>query len=235
MLVAGDAAHIHSPAGGQGMNTGIHDAFNLGWKLALVADANGAPELLDSYQAERVPIAEGVLALTHRLVRTFTMPSRRKRWLRDRALPVAMAIPGTERRYINRVAQMSHNYKGGPLSAPNPGPRGAPVDSGERLPDVAGLERDGRAVRPLDLLCSGAHTLLLMTGRHAVHARGRGLVSRFARWDGIVQIVTVNAGSGRVAPGEVSDPDLMPTADTVPCAADSCSCAPTDTSRVRPR
>ena len=64
MFLAGDAAHIHSPAGGQGMNTGIQDAHNLGWKLAAVA--NGAsPALLDSYEAERRPVAAGVLALSN--------------------------------------------------------------------------------------------------------------------------------------------------------------------------
>jgi len=152
VLVAGDAAHVHSPAGGQGMNTGIHDAFNLGWKLAMVAQGQSSPDLLDSYQAERVPIAEGVLALTHGLVKTFTMTSPRKRWLRDHLLPAAMAIPAAERGYINRLSQVSHNYKGGPLSSRNHWPRPARVASGERLPDVAGLELDGKPVRPLDLL-----------------------------------------------------------------------------------
>jgi 2-polyprenyl-6-methoxyphenol hydroxylase-like FAD-dependent oxidoreductase len=208
VLVAGDAAHIHSPAGGQGMNTGIHDAFNLGWKLALVTHGKSCPELLDSYQAERVPIAEGVLALTHRLVQTFTMPSRRKRWLRDRVLPAALAIPGAERRFINRMAQVSHNYEGGPMSARNPPLRASPVTSGERLPDVAGLERDGNPIRPLDLLGSGAHSLLVMTGRHGDRGRARSLVARFTRWGGIVHTITINAGSGRAAPAEISDPGL---------------------------
>src|SRR5207249_1037310 len=61
VLLAGDAAHVHSPAGGQGMNAGIQDAYNLGWKLAHVVQ--GAPDsLLETYQAERLPIAQAVLA-----------------------------------------------------------------------------------------------------------------------------------------------------------------------------
>jgi len=208
VLVAGDAAHIHSPAGGQGMNTGLHDSFNLGWKLAMVAQGQSCPDLLDSYQAERVPIAEGVLALTHGLVRTFTMTSPRKRWLRDRLLPAAMAIPAAERGYINRLAQVSHNYKDGPLSSRNLRLRPAQIASGKRLPDIDGLELDGEPVRPLDLLCSTGHTLLVMTGRGAGSATARHAVARLARWDGIVRTIMVDGGDERCAPGDVSDPDL---------------------------
>ncbi len=64
VFLAGDAAHIHSPAGGQGMNTGIQDAHNLGWKLAAVTKG-AAPALLDGYEAERRPVAVGVLALSN--------------------------------------------------------------------------------------------------------------------------------------------------------------------------
>jgi hypothetical protein len=64
VFLAGDAAHIHSPAGGQGMNTGIQDSYNLGWKLAAVAKG-GSPTLLDSYEAERRPVAAGVPALSN--------------------------------------------------------------------------------------------------------------------------------------------------------------------------
>ena len=62
MLVAGDAAHIHSPFGGQGMNTGLGDAENLAWKLAMVDPGRAADALLDRYKAERRPVAEEVLA-----------------------------------------------------------------------------------------------------------------------------------------------------------------------------
>ena len=64
MLLAGDAAHVHSPFGGQGMNTGIGDAENLAWKLAMVVRGRAGQALLDSYTAERRPVAEEVLAST---------------------------------------------------------------------------------------------------------------------------------------------------------------------------
>ena len=76
VFLAGDAAHIHSPVGGQGMNTGIQDAFNLGWKLALYIQGLGTAELLSSYGSEREPVARGVLRLTHRLTQLVTMRNR---------------------------------------------------------------------------------------------------------------------------------------------------------------
>jgi 2-polyprenyl-6-methoxyphenol hydroxylase-like FAD-dependent oxidoreductase len=134
MLIAGDAAHIHSPAGGQGMNTGLHDAVNLGWKLALVTRRLAPPALLDTYEAERLPIAAGVLGLTHQLVRLFTIRSPRKRWLRDRLLPVAMSVPSAERRYMRRLSQLSHNYRRGPLSEREPVTRRRGIVPGDRVP-----------------------------------------------------------------------------------------------------
>jgi 2-polyprenyl-6-methoxyphenol hydroxylase-like FAD-dependent oxidoreductase len=69
VFLAGDAAHVHPPAGGQGLNTGVQDAYNLGWKLAYVA-RGGPDSLLDSYEAERLPIAAAVLGLSKRLLQT---------------------------------------------------------------------------------------------------------------------------------------------------------------------
>ncbi len=76
VFLAGDAAHVHSPAGGQGMNTGIQDAWNLGWKLAMVL--NGAnPALLDTYEEERLPIAASVLGISTRLAKQFVATGNR--------------------------------------------------------------------------------------------------------------------------------------------------------------
>jgi hypothetical protein len=69
VVLAGDAAHVHPPAGGQGLNTGVQDAYNLGWKLASVA-RGGPDSLLDTYEAERLPIAAAVLGLSKRLHQT---------------------------------------------------------------------------------------------------------------------------------------------------------------------
>lgn len=69
VFIAGDAAHIHSPTGGQGMNTGMQDAFNLAWKLAFVARCRGGSGLIDSYEAERLPVIRALLANTDQATR----------------------------------------------------------------------------------------------------------------------------------------------------------------------
>ena len=210
VLVAGDAAHIHSPAGGQGMNTGLHDAFNLGWKLALVADGQSSPGLLDTYQDERLPIAASVLAFTHDLVRIFTISSPRKRWLRDHLLPIAMAVPAAERRYTRRLSQISHTYRSGPRKPPTAKvrPRSGLIAPGDRLPSVPGLERNGEPVCTLDLINSTAHTLLVLTGDRADPQAADHAIARLARFNGTVNTVTVGGPFKGRSPNAVADPHL---------------------------
>ena len=115
VLLAGDAAHVHPPSGGQGLNTGVQDAYNLGWKLAHAA-RGGAQSLLDTYESERLPVAAAVLGLSKRLHLT---------------------------RSIKRgdaTNQLALNYRKGPLS--NGVPLGR-LHPGDRMPD-ARLEDGGR-------------------------------------------------------------------------------------------
>ncbi|MGD0436003.1 MAG: FAD-dependent monooxygenase [Bryobacteraceae bacterium] len=95
VLLAGDAAHVHPPSGGQGLNTGVQDAYNLGWKLAHVA--RGAPDsLLDTYEAERLPIAAAVLGLSKRLYRTKSIKrgdATNQLALHYRASPLSSGVP----------------------------------------------------------------------------------------------------------------------------------------------
>ena len=207
VLLAGDAAHIHSPAGGQGMNTGLHDAFNLGWKLALVTQAQAPSTILDSYQAERMPIATGVLALSHALVKTFATTSPRKRWLRDRVLPTLMGIPTLERRYMTRLAQLSHNYRRSPLATGTPRtthPRS--IAPGDRLPSVPGLLRDNKPISTLDLIGSRKHTLLVLTGTPANPGAANKAIARLARWRSTVQTTIITPQSEPRHLHTVTDP-----------------------------
>ena len=197
MLVSGDAAHIHSPAGGQGLNTGLQDAFNLGWKLALVAGRRSPEALLDTYQSERAPIAAGVLALSHGLVRTFAMPSPIKRQLRDRVLPAAMALPTAERRCVTRLAQLSHTYRGGPLAVSPPGPAEGSIASGDRLPNVTGVDLDGRTICTLDLLRSRGYTLFVFADSRSDVDVAREATNRVARWDVKVKTLVLDGRTDR--------------------------------------
>ena len=133
VLLAGDAVHIHSPAGGQGMNTGILDATNLAWKLALVVSRQAPDRLLDSYGAERAPVAAQVLRFTQGVVRFGTATGSLHRAVRNSALP-ALRVPAVQRRLAGRMSQTRVSYPDGPLTRPArfrglPGP-------GVRMSDV---------------------------------------------------------------------------------------------------
>jgi 2-polyprenyl-6-methoxyphenol hydroxylase-like FAD-dependent oxidoreductase len=146
-FVAGDAAHLHPPAGGQGMNTGIQDAWNLGWKLALAVRGLAAPGLLDSYQAERRPAGKAIV---------------------DRAVAIAftdeMDMADEKAQFLLEM-QMTMNYAGSPLVGQVTDRErfaGGP-EPGHRAPDVLGLRRFGVAhdVRLFDLT-RGPHSTLLL-------------------------------------------------------------------------
>jgi 2-polyprenyl-6-methoxyphenol hydroxylase-like FAD-dependent oxidoreductase len=158
VLLAGDAVHIHTPAGGQGMNTGITDAHNLGWKLALVADGRAPDQLLDTYRAERELVAEQVLGLTHALVRFGTMTHPVTRALRDALIPAAFGVGPVHRRAVHRWTQVSVGYPASSLTKTDRG-RGRPRP-GQRVPDIEVLTAEGPS-RLFTVLRSGHHVIIV--------------------------------------------------------------------------
>jgi 4,5-epoxidase len=151
VLLAGDAAHIHSPLGGQGMNTGIGDAENLAWKLALVVSGRADQSLLDTYEAERRPIAKGVLETTSSVTEVVVGQGWATRLLRDR-----VAVPLINRSWVQQLitergSQLTVSYRNGPLgvglSRFLPG-----VRAGDRVADRTCTRVDGMAVRLYDVL-----------------------------------------------------------------------------------
>ena len=135
-FVCGDAAHIHPPTGAQGMNTGIQDAYNLAWKLALAVRGEAAEGLLESYDAERRPIGEEVVGRTVKSARSNVA---------ERSDPASMLL---------REGQLLIGYPDSPIVSEG---------AGERAPDVYGLRRDGVSVpvRLFELLRGPTHTLLV--------------------------------------------------------------------------
>jgi 2-polyprenyl-6-methoxyphenol hydroxylase-like FAD-dependent oxidoreductase len=113
VFLCGDAAHVHSPAGGQGMNTGIQDAANLAWKLALVVRGSAPGSLLDSYERERRPVAKGVVSTTDRLTRLATVRSPLLRRLRNALIPVAGRAGGLPRRLAMNLSELDVAYRAG--------------------------------------------------------------------------------------------------------------------------
>jgi 2-polyprenyl-6-methoxyphenol hydroxylase-like FAD-dependent oxidoreductase len=159
VFLAGDAAHVHSPAGGQGMNTGVQDAWNLGWKLALVARGSAPQELLASYEAERIPVGRAVLQLTDRLfaLATDRRATAVRAHLLPRLAPLVMRLPVRSAAF-RRVAQLSVAYRRSAAVADG-GHRGGLL-AGDRLPD-APVRVAGRGVRLHELVAApGFHVLV---------------------------------------------------------------------------
>jgi 2-polyprenyl-6-methoxyphenol hydroxylase-like FAD-dependent oxidoreductase len=133
-FLLGDAAHIHSPAGGQGMNTGIGDAINLAWKLAVVVARRAPNALLDSYEAERIGFARRLVATTDRVFSFATSQGKIADFLRTRLAPIlvprAVAFEPVREFMFRTVSQIKLNYRGGPLSCGLAGH----VHGGDRLP-----------------------------------------------------------------------------------------------------
>ena len=153
VLLAGDAAHIHTPAGGQGMNTGMMDAANLAWKLALVADGHAADSLLDTYETERLPAGVNTLGFTNKLFQWSTMRHPVKRAVRDVLVPAATHLPAVQRRAARRLSQVSVSYPASPLVQPDGGRR--EPKPGHRFPDVEVRTEKG-ATYPVQAGAEGA-------------------------------------------------------------------------------
>jgi FAD binding domain/Aromatic-ring hydroxylase, C-terminal len=164
VFIAGDAAHIHPPIGGQGMNAGLQDVWNLGWKLGLVLEGRAAPGLLDSYSAERQPVGREVVARTTRRMGD-TIEGK------DREDADEMLADSQLLVHYRDSSLVSEDVIGGALAE---GPR-----PGERAPDVGGLRRAlvARAVSLHDLLRGTGHTLLLYPGQEAGPRQYEGFAS----------------------------------------------------------
>jgi 2-polyprenyl-6-methoxyphenol hydroxylase-like FAD-dependent oxidoreductase len=203
VFLAGDAAHIHSPVGGQGMNTGIQDAVNLGWKLALAATGRALPAVLDSYEAERLPVIRELVAGTDRATRAIETAVRMRnpitRALRDQLMSIVTRIGAVQTRAISSLTMLGIGYPESPLCAQdrpalwsanvvasgpteNPSVRdwaafGEGPAPGARAPDACaqgGL--GGGPVHVHELLRRGRHVALLFDGATASEAGYANLV-----------------------------------------------------------
>ena len=114
-FIAGDAAHIHSPFGGQGMNTGLHDVWNLVWKLDLVLRGHGNEQLLESYSAERRPVIKNVIETTHFLTRALGTPSKLAQTLRDAVIPMVSRLAPFQHAFVQRLSEIGVHYHGSPI------------------------------------------------------------------------------------------------------------------------
>jgi 2-polyprenyl-6-methoxyphenol hydroxylase-like FAD-dependent oxidoreductase len=167
VFLVGDAAHVHSPAGAQGMNTGIQDAYNLGWKLALVERGIADASLLDSYDTERHPVGVQLLKTTDRLFSVIAGHNIMSRFARGRIGPVVAGLvltrPAVRRWFVGTLAQLRLRYPGSPLNAEDGSGWGDASAPGERAREAEVLI-DGKPGRVHETLRGTHHTVLLFTG-----------------------------------------------------------------------
>jgi hypothetical protein len=154
------------------MNTGIQDAYNLAWKLALVMDRHASQLLLDSYNVEREPVAHSILTLTDRITQLATLRNPVAQSIRDLILPILSGLAYVQHRMVNTMAEVAVHYRHSPIVAQHwggymPGFLRAGPAAGDRASDGPLREAtSGARKRLFEILRGTHHTLLLFGGLH---------------------------------------------------------------------
>jgi 2-polyprenyl-6-methoxyphenol hydroxylase-like FAD-dependent oxidoreductase len=185
VFVAGDASHIHSPAGGQGMNTGIQEAINLAWKLALVMRGEAGESLLDTYDEERRPIEKTIIARTDALFGMVGAQGGLRALLRDWVVPLFGDSERMQRFITDFVSELAIGYRSSSLSLPDRRDGGA--QAGDRAADAAihilsGPDGERRRRHLFELMDPAKFTLLLLdpvrSGEAARNSEAAALLSK---------------------------------------------------------
>ncbi|MEA2724493.1 MAG: hypothetical protein QOH59_2264 [Gemmatimonadales bacterium] len=178
-FLLGDAAHIHSPVGAQGMNTGLQDAYNLGWKLALVVSGGAEAALLDSYEAERIPVAQRLLSTTDRAFSVVVSGRRLAGLFRTQVLPklfaLAMTFERVQKLAFLTISQTGISYPDSPLSETLPGLPASAPRAGDRFPWMRLKLSADRAPEDLYAKIDDTRFTLIVIGQPAPTAGVPGL------------------------------------------------------------
>ena len=150
ILMGGDAVHTHSPAGGQGLNTGIQDAFNLGWKLALAVEGTAPESILDTYNNERHAIGQKVLRTSDLLLKSLLLRQPLLRGLRTLLFQLLIPLPPVQRNLALNLSGLGISYKTGTGEL-----------AGQRIPDMEFTNGKHELVRLYQLLQFPGYTMLL--------------------------------------------------------------------------
>ncbi|MEN3321298.1 MAG: hypothetical protein V7643_4700 [Mycobacterium sp.] len=147
VFFGGDSAHVHSPAGGQGMNAGIQDMINLSWKLAMVINGGARDGLLDTYQSDRLPVIRQLVQMTERATRAFNSTNPLVHAAITRLAPILLARSRVQEKAAGRLGQLAASYRDCPIA--KGGGRIGSLRAGDRVPDLH--VGDGRLYDLLDL------------------------------------------------------------------------------------
>lgn len=226
VFLAGDAAHIHSPVGGQGMNTGIQDAVNLAWKLALVHTGRADEKLVESYDEERRPVGRRLLLATGAISQAilFRHPVADK--LRDWTASLLTSLDAVRDKIRSSLSELGIHYRSSPIVAEH-----RPTDlrstlaslwdaaphAGDRAPDADGLRTaDGKELRLFDLFSSTRHVLLLFAApagdEKAARARQQRLVQIVEHYHDVLERYTVLPPDGKAAAATHDSSTILDTA-----------------------
>jgi 2-polyprenyl-6-methoxyphenol hydroxylase-like FAD-dependent oxidoreductase len=202
VLLAGDAAHLLTFVGAQGMNTGIQDAFNLAWKLALVTKGQAKAHLLESYGQEREHVSKGLLVAIGWAARLATSHQPLLTGMRNFLVPRLTALPPVQQRLINALAELSISYRHSSVvqDEHGEGARGrARLHAGDRAPDGHVWTFERNAPHQLFEVLSGTRHTLLVFSRQQDEAAAKALETALAEFHDLVdfyQIVRGTNGSG---------------------------------------
>jgi 4,5-epoxidase len=193
ILLAGDAAHVHSPFGGQGMNTGIGDGENLAWKLAMVVNGTADHALLDTYEGERRPIAASVVKTTGRASNLVLGNHFVARFLRDRVIIPLMNKASMQKRVWEMLSQLKVTYRKGPLGHQG---RGKGLLPGDRVPSIDCVRAEGGGKTALhDEL--GKKWALVIPGQVASEEYAAAVAKRLGD-DSVVTLVADHDATGEI-------------------------------------
>lgn len=191
VFLAGDAAHIFSPFGGQGLNTGIQDAYNLGWKLGLVESGVLLPAALASYQQERRPIGARALRQAHQNTRMVTLRNPWVCYARDALIQAVLSVPVSHRILTAQASELQLTYRGTSSIGQGSGRWHRPT-AGDRAPDTMVRLAGARSARLFELLRGTHHTLMIFSGRRRAAPRPALAAATLARACLGVQVRTLD-------------------------------------------
>jgi len=215
VLLAGDAAHVLTFVGAQGMNTGIQDAFNLAWKLALVVKGQARAQLLESYGEEREHVSKGLLAATGLAARLATVHQPLLTAVRNFVTPRISALPLAQQRLVSALAELSISYRHSSIVSDDQGKRArgrSRLRAGDRAPDGNVWRFDRNAPHRLfELLPGTRHTLLVFSQQHS-EAEAKALTLTLAEFQDVVDSYQIVQGTNRSSEQRVTgkrlyDPD----------------------------
>ncbi|OWT60214.1 FAD-dependent monooxygenase [Candidimonas nitroreducens] len=197
VFLCGDAAHVHSPAGGQGMNTGMQDAFNLAWKLAMVWHGHATPALLDSYSPERSAIGDQVLRNAGAMTKVAILRNPLLQQIRNFSIEALSRLPAVQQRIVDQLTEMDLHYPHSPLTYAMPGAARHPAP-GERAPDLPLASVTQGAARLYELLATGKFVVLSVGTAELALLEGLGALAIAARAS-VANAGTAGSGTGAAA------------------------------------